>query len=132
MTDLFPDLARVRWSDNLCTVGWSCIHAHQWDMDSIEKAMRFCPRGHFTQTTYVDGDERRAWTDSQRDERDRYGAPVYVLFKGAYFSFPLDRGALQLMQAVGLIDECMVMAASGGRHKFPDDAFNKGGLPLCM
>lgn len=129
MSEVFQFLTRVKWSDNLCTEGWSCIWARGWDRVSIDAAMRYCPRGYWTITSYVDGDERRAWTDEQREEKDRLGAPVYVIHKGSYFGFPLDRGALQLMQAVGLIDECMVMAASGGRFPFPDDAFNRGGLP---
>lgn len=129
--DAFRDLLNVRWSDNTCTVGWSCIHAHHWDRYSIDAALRFCPRGHFTSTSYVGGDERRLWTPEQKKEWMELGAPVYVYWRGAYFNFPLDRGALQLMQAVGLINECMVMAASGGRFPFPDDGFARGGLPLC-
>ena len=132
MSKLFPYLERVKWSDNLCTVGWSCIWARGWDRESVEAALRFCPRGYFTVTTYVDGDERRAWTESQREEKDRYRHPVYVIHKGSYFSFPLDRGALQLMQALGLVDECMVMAAGGGRFPFPDDGWKTGGLPICQ
>lgn len=132
MSKLFPYLKRVKWSDNLCTVGWSCIWAWGWDRCSIDAALRFCPRGYFTTTTYVDGDERRGWSETVREEKDRYGMPVYVIHKGSYFSFPLDRGALQLMQALGLVDECMVMAAGGGRHKFPDDGWKTGGVPLCQ
>lgn len=132
MSSVFPYLAGVRWSDNICTVGWSSVWARNWDRDSLEKAMRYCPKGHFTQTTYTSSDERKGWNDAHKEECKRYCAPAYVLYKGAYFSFPLDRGALQLMQALGLVDECMVMAASGGRFPFPDEGFRTGGLPLCM
>lgn len=122
-------LEQVRWSDNLCTVGWSSIWAFGWDYESIEEALSYCPHGRFTVTTYVDIDARRAWTDSQQKEREKFGAPVYLLYKGAYFNFPLDFGALQLMQAVGLIDECMVMAAGGGRFPFPEHGWKRGGRP---
>lgn len=124
----FECLQNVKWSDNICTVGWSCIHAHGWDQVPVEAAKLLCPKGFFTPTSYVDGDERRSYQEHHIAQTDKYGAPFYVLYRGAYFNFPLDRGALQLMQAVGLIDECMVMAADGGRFPFPKDKFEAGGL----
>lgn len=118
--DVFDCLKQLKWSDNLCTVGWSNIHAYGWTREAIDAALFFCPRGHFTVTSYVDGDERRAWADFQRQEKEDFGAPVYVIEKGAYFDFPMDNGALHLMQALGLVDELMVMIADGARHRWPE------------
>ena len=82
MLDCFREL-KVKWSDNFCMVGWTSIHAYYWDYDSVEVAKRFCPRGYFTPTTFVDGDERRGWDKDHIAEKGEYGAPVYVLYKGA-------------------------------------------------
>ena len=79
----------------------------------------------------MDGDERRSWTDEESRQAKQFGAPVKHMHRGAYFSFPLDRGAVQLMVALGLVDEAMVMYSNGGRHKFPEDGFERGGLKSC-
>lgn len=124
----FNFLVDIKWSDNLCSVGWSCIHARGWSRKSLERVLDYCPRGHFTPTFYIGGDTRRQFTDIDREEVKDYGAPVRMMHQGAYFNFPLDLGALQLMRAIGLVDECMVMAAGGGRFPFPDDGWKTGGL----
>lgn len=112
---VYDRLRDVRHSDNICTVRWTNIHARGWDIDTCALALYFCPRGRFTPTTYVDGDERRRWTEGEKREKERFGAPVYVLAKGAYFDFPVDvledTGALHLMQRCGLINELMLTVA---------------------
>ena len=87
-------------------------------MEAIDRCLFFCPDRHFTVTSFIGGDERRAWADFQRQEAKDFGAPQYVIEKGAYFDFPMDYGGACLLQALGLVDELMVLMADGGRHKW--------------
>lgn len=107
----FECLRGLRHSDNTCSVGWTNVWARGWDYDAIHAARFFCPRGSFTGTTY-----RRPEFQLNGDIDPEY------LGRGAYFDFPMDNGALHLLQALGLIDELMVLRADGGRHRWPKEA----------
>lgn len=116
---VFSRLRNVKHSDNLCSVGWTCIHAQGWDLDTARIALSLCPAGHFTRTSHVDSDMRRAWDVSDRREKDEFGEPLSILAKGAYFNMPMDKGCLHLLQRCDLVNELMVLVADGGRHKWP-------------
>lgn len=88
-------------------------------MDSCAVALSLCPRGHFTATSYVNSDMRRAYTDDDKREQERFGHPIKILAKGAYFNMPMDKGCLHLLQRCDLVNELMVLVADGGRHKWP-------------
>ena len=115
MDGAFANLRNLKFSDNTCTVGWTCIHASGWGYPSIDAAMRLCPLGNFTSTTYVDSDMRRIWTDEQRDNADLYGVPIHLLYKGAYFNFPVDEGGGKLLIALGMTAELLRLMAGGHR-----------------
>lgn len=118
---VFDRLTRVQHTDNLCTVGWTNIWAHGWDEDTVTLALWHCPHGKFSATTYVSSDQRRVFDPRESKQAKRYGVPVFVLRRGAYFDFPMDAGALQLMQRLDLINELMVLRADGGRHRWPEE-----------
>lgn len=116
---VFSRLSNVKHSDNLCSVGWTCIHAHGWDLDTLRVALSLCPLGTFTVTTYVNSDMRRAYDSLDKVEAEEFGAPIKILTKGAYFNMPMDKGCLHLLQRCDLVDELMVLVADGGRHRWP-------------
>ena len=115
MDAAFANLTHLRFSDNICTVNWTSIHAHGWDYRSIDAATSLCPLGNFTPTTYVDSDMRRMWTDEQRTNAQRYGVPIHILYRGAYFNFPVNTGGGKLLIALGMTAELLRLMA-GGRH----------------
>lgn len=116
-------LQGIRWSDNLCTVGATNIHATGWTHDAVKFIKTLAPSGRFTQTSFTGGDERRAMhkNDIHQVEAKKYGAPVYVLARGAYFDFSLGDEAMRVMVALGLTNELMRLMAGGGRHKWPQE-----------
>lgn len=115
-------LRNIKHHDNSCSVGWTTIHAHGWTADAVRFVMTLAPSGSFTVTSYTDGDERRAWNDIHQVEKKKYGAPIYVLKKGAYFNFKMGDEAMRVMVALGLTEELMRLMAGGGRHKWPTTA----------
>lgn len=44
-------MQRVRWTDNICTVGSTCIHGY-FDGDDLTFLLSLCPNGSFTPTYY--------------------------------------------------------------------------------
>ena len=115
MDEAFSTLSNLRFSDNICTVGWTCIHASGWEYPSIDAATSLCPLGNFTPTTYVDSDMRRMWTDEQRTNAQRYGVPIHILYRGAYFNFPLTIGGQKLLIALGMTAELLRLMATHPR-----------------
>ena len=117
----FGGLTRLRFTNNLTTAdslflhaanrAKASIHAHSWDCDAIETALRLCPSGRFSPTTYVDGDERRAYTDAAREQAIQYGFPIHILYKGAYFDFRIDTGGGKLLVALGMTTELLRLMA---------------------
>ena len=111
MDEAFSTLSNLRFSDNICTVGWTCIHASGWDGPSIAMAKHLRPEGNFISTSYVDSDMRRMWTDEQRTNAQRYGAPIHILYRGAYFNFPVNTGGGKLLIALGMTAELLRLMA---------------------
>ena len=98
MDSRFAGLTHIRHSDNLCSVGWTCIHAIAWDESSMAAAKKMCPKGSFS-ATFV-----------RRSE----GGTSY------YFNFPLDMDAAKFMVAIDLTSKLLKLRAGGGRHKWPE------------
>lgn len=44
-------MKNVRWSDNVCTVGGTCIHGY-FTVEDLRKLFELCPQGSFTPTFY--------------------------------------------------------------------------------
>lgn len=112
MDAAFSDLTNLRFSNNTCIVGWTSIHAHDWQWRAVRRALEMCPRGDFTETTYVSGDERRMWSDTEQRQAKLYGAPIHILYRGAYFSFPIDEGGGKLLISLGMTAELLRLLAS--------------------
>ena len=111
----FSNLSDLRFSDNTGTVGWTSIHAKRWGYASVWAATRLCPEGNFTATSYISGDERHGWTIAQRANAQRYGVPIYMLYNGAYFSFPVDENGGKLLIALGMTTELLRLMAAKGK-----------------
>lgn len=115
----FFNLRTVKLTDNNCTVGRTSIHARGWDFQSCTHARYLAPSGHWTPTTYVDGDEKRAWGAKEAEECDLFGDPISYLSRGAYFNFMLGIETVRLLTALDMTNELLRLMAGGGRHKWP-------------
>jgi len=127
VTCLAPEFVRLRnvkLSDNICTVGRTCIHAQGWDKDSLRHALYLAPSGNWTPTTYVDGDERRSWGAREAEECNLFGEPIHYLARGAYFNFMYGTEAARLLTALDMTNDLLRLMAGGGRHKWPITAMD--------
>lgn len=94
-----PDFS---WSDNICTVGYTCIHG-TFTPDRMREILSECPSGRFIQTslyeyktisTPEEAEEYVKWYNS----RNSYYKIQQVRF---YFDFPLDQNGIQFLQSYG-------------------------------
>ncbi len=44
-------MKNVKWTDNVCTVGGTCIHGY-FNLDDLKQLFGLCPNGDFTPTFY--------------------------------------------------------------------------------
>jgi len=81
-------MERVTWSDNICSVGWTCIHGYFTPSD-LEWLLKQVPKGHLTPTYYSQLPIR--WTPET--VRERWGNDP----RSYYFSFPEAEGTTLLV-----------------------------------
>lgn len=93
----------ITWSDNTCTVGWTCItvnmshHEFSW-------LLAYCPKGTFSACFYFWGIEEDVNTELgfiKYLERDLLDIDTLGTF---YFHFPFDKAGLTLLKALCLVD----------------------------
>jgi hypothetical protein len=97
--------SRVTWSDNLCTVGSTCIHGW-FAPDEMRRLLAECPDGTFTPTFYIEHDKGGPVTSPEALERYLASRRVsYMAQRSApfYFNFPRDAAGERLLQALGLL-----------------------------
>lgn len=94
-----PDFS---WSDNICTVGYTCIHG-AFTPDRMREILSECPSGRFIQTglyeyktisTPEEAEEYVKWYNA----RNSYYKIQQVRF---YFDFPLDQNGIKFLQSYG-------------------------------
>lgn len=74
-------MERVRWPDNICTVGWTCIHGWFTRAD-VDILFGLCPTGSLTPTFYEPG-----LGTIRRGELSRLDVVSYKWPHGFYFNF---------------------------------------------
>jgi hypothetical protein len=89
------------FSDNICTVGWTCIHGYITP-DEMQMLKSSCPRGDFHVTFLPDksinnADEARAYF-----QRNPYSVSGKLPM---YFDFPLDGNGARLLRQLGFDPE---------------------------
>lgn len=91
----------IKWSDNTCTVGWTCItvnmshHEFPW-------LSAYCPKGTFSACFYAphyDVNTELGFTDYL--DAHLLGENYMNVF---YFTFPFDEAGLVLLKALCLVD----------------------------
>lgn len=92
-------MIRLEWTDNLCTVGWTCIHA-RLTPDDIDYLMSKCPKGHIHQTFLGDGNATLKTSDDVRKylKKEQYTLPFY-------FDFPLNTDGIKFLKELGFNPE---------------------------
>lgn len=115
----FLPLRNVKLSDNCGMVGWSCIHAWGWNVDSLRHALYLAPSGSWTPTVFIGSDDRRSWGSKEAEECEEFGNPVVVLARGAYFNFPYGTEAARLLSALDMNNHLLRLMAGGGRFPWP-------------
>lgn len=89
-------MKNVRWSDNSCTVGGTCIHGF-FNGPDLEKLLELCPEGNFTPTFYSEKFYRSGCglSDIQHMKNVIYwnGKTLYDTENGYYFTFMENDGA---------------------------------------
>jgi len=84
-------MKNVRWTDNACTVGGTCIHGF-FNGDDLKKLFELCPSGHFTPTFYAEKFYRSGCTLKDVDDMKKvpWGYPKSTLYDSEadyYFTF---------------------------------------------
>lgn len=87
-------IQELQWSDNVCTVGWTCIHAYMVAAD-MRWLLERCPDGTFTPTFYRLAEEGGPVLTPE--EAEKLEGP-----RGFYFNFPLDMRGEALLAELGL------------------------------
>ena len=75
----------LRWTNNLCTVGWTCLHG-SFTPDELDTMLKYCPSGSFTPTF---SHERLAACGHSNTARVREVGIKES--QGYYFNFPLTQ-----------------------------------------
>ena len=96
----------LRWSDNICTVGWTCIHAWM-NYEDMEWLHSMHPEGTFTPTFFPPSVFNRhtkrntaSWLEAMKDFK---GSRLYAqTILGFYFNFPEDERGKALLVALKL------------------------------
>lgn len=90
----------VRWTDNVCTVGGTCIHGN-FSGDDLKKLFELCPSGDFTPTFYNEKFYRSGCTLKDVDDLKKVPCyPYTTLYNsecGYYFSF-MERDGRALLE----------------------------------
>lgn len=101
-----PYGSRVKWSDNLCTVGWTCIHGW-FSPDELRRLASECPDGDFTPTFYVPHDAGGPVTTPEALDRylSRRKVSPGIRQRSApfYFNFPRDAAGEKLLASLGFL-----------------------------
>ena len=98
-------MLRLVHSDNICTVGWTSIHAWM-SPDDMRFLKQESPEGHFSGTCIDSGnchtpEDAQAALDKNNERRKRIGMRDMRETFGFYFSFPLDSKGIQLLSKLG-------------------------------
>ncbi len=84
-------MRRIRWSDNICTVGWTCIHAFM-NAEDMHHLLAFCPEGTFSITSLSPWGVWKPATPQRHTEHFGEKTMSY------YFRFPEDDRGTQLIR----------------------------------
>lgn len=86
----------LKWSDNVCTVGWTCVHAG-FTPAQMNDLKTLCPKGDFTVTFLSDFPIRSAKDAEKHLKTHPYSNGVIY----TYFTFPLDKNGVSLLKLFG-------------------------------
>lgn len=100
-----PYGSRVTWSDNICQVGWTCIHGW-FSPDEMRRLASDCPAGDFTPTFYVPHDAGGPVYTPEALHRylsTRRVAAMRQRSAPFYFNFPRDASGEKLLASLGFL-----------------------------
>ena len=92
----------LKWSNNLCHVGWTTIHAYEVTPDDMRALLALHPEGRFVPTFY------RAVEDGGDVTTPEQAEGLVHLWNGKrwhgsyYFNFPFDEVGKSLLVSFGL------------------------------
>lgn len=96
-------MKHLKHSNNLCTVGWTCIYA-MLTPDEMRELLVICPQGTFSPTWYQWGkdiltpDQFEAWIEKENAKRKKRGHYSSLMESmGFYFNFPRDEAGETLL-----------------------------------
>ncbi len=93
-------MLKIDHSDNICTVGWTCIWASMTPED-MQYLLDDCPRGRFIPTFYDPDRQGYRWTPELLRESLKEIQSKWIKSRGFYFDFPIDDQGVELLKSLG-------------------------------